>query len=231
MTVIPALIWIVGVVYFQPKIVSVTCLQDPSHCVKENVIWPDRLAVEYKNGVADRYSNVTQNLSGVLALTIPVFLSASYFMAGSISAGMALSFIGIDSLILLQATLWNGAINTMVRLVAQRPRPFVYRDPEGEGSHAANYTSFYSGHTSFAALSSVTLFLTLMARGAPLWGLWCFGSMGLLLTFLTGAFRVFAGRHFFSDVVFGALAGVLIAFALNYLYRKSPTFRKTQGPS
>ncbi|NDD93043.1 phosphatase PAP2 family protein, partial [bacterium] len=87
------------------------------------------------------------------------------------------------------------------------------------GGAVDHYTSFYSGHTSFAALASTCAVISaLNARPALRWSVL---SLGVLLTSFTGAFRVIAGRHFITDVVFGALAGAAIALAVNGLHRES----------
>jgi membrane-associated phospholipid phosphatase len=48
---------------------------------------------------------------------------------------------------------------------------------------------------------------------------------GFILTVSTGALRVAAGRHFISDVVAGALMGLLLAWSINRLHDPSPSVR------
>lgn len=192
------------------------CQQKPELCTPETVNALDRsFLINYHAG-ADFWSFVTQDLAAVLALLVAGLVARKSRDA---------SRFGTDLLILLQATSLNGVFNECVRLWIQRPRPFVFLDPITHGGAAAHYTSFYSGHTSFAALATVcALWSAKRGHLSPL----SFRSIfltGTLLTFLTGALRVAAGRHFITDTLAGAFFGALIAWGINRLHQKQVSVR------
>src|SRR5262249_42708323 len=102
---------------------------------------------------------------------------------------------------------------------------FVYSNPALRGTDPSHYTSFYSGHTSFAALAGLSLFLILLARGAPTWLIAIAAMSWQGLTIATGYFRVMAGRHFLTDVIAAAWIGsaaALVVFLAHKLQRRSP---------
>jgi undecaprenyl-diphosphatase len=111
-------------------------------------------------------------------------------------------------------------LTELSHLVTHRPRPFVYQNPAVRGTEAAHYTSFYSGHTSFVAAMSMGLLLCLFRRMAPTAALPFWAAAGQALMLATAINRIFAGRHFASDVIAGAVAGALVAVFV--AYRRAP---------
>jgi undecaprenyl-diphosphatase len=99
-------------------------------------------------------------------------------------------------------------------LIFQRPRPFVYLDPLQRGIDPAHYTSFYSGHTSFAAAMGVSVLILLWKRKVPLPFLAVLVVFIQVLVFSTGYFRIMAGRHFLTDVIVGGIAGAVTALCV-----------------
>ncbi len=231
LTLIPALLWL-GAVYARPYVIKPRCIADPAFCNPDSVFELDRPGLGLENTPADQYSDVTQQLAGYVGAGVPVALNFGLAAIGRITPAVALAQTGMDLAIWAQTVSWNGAINETTRLLVQRPRPYVYSRP-AEGNNFANYTSFYSGHTSFSAASSVALVMIMLARGAPL--LLTLGSIltAHLLIFSTGLFRVLAGRHFLSDVIVGAIAGTLIALAVSWYHRRPscPNFHSLREPS
>jgi membrane-associated phospholipid phosphatase len=105
----------------------------------------------------------------------------------------------------------NLLLNAAVKVVVRRPRPYLYNpDPEvrrwGEGQRDARQ-SFYSGHasTSFAAAVAGGL-LTSLATDDATARAFAWGS-GFALAGATATLRTRAGKHFYSDVLAGALIG------------------------
>ncbi|HAR43802.1 MAG TPA: hypothetical protein DCS07_14395 [Bdellovibrionales bacterium] len=222
---LPLVLWS-GLTLLRPYLITPHCLVpagQTSLCHSENVLPVDRVALGLNSSDADRYSYYTQNFSGVLAFSAPVLWHGLWAVLGRTSPLMALTGLSIDLAIITEITLWNGAIGETVRIISQRPRPFVYADTASAGANPAHYISFYSGHTSFAAAASLGFVLFLLGRGAPGW-LTAFSFIGFeLLTFSTGIFRILAGRHFVTDVLAAAVAGSVIAFTIAWLHRdKSP---------
>jgi membrane-associated phospholipid phosphatase len=113
--------------------------------------------------------------------------------------------------------------NGVTKYLVARPRPYVYSDDprvqdyaqrEGKDSHL----SFYSGHasTTFAAsVAGAYLFAqntTDKRARAAVWG------FELALAGATANLRTRAGKHFYSDVLIGALVGAAIGFAVPRLH-------------
>jgi membrane-associated phospholipid phosphatase len=179
----------------------------------------DQYALSHDSPRADELSYETQNFSGIWAYSLPIVLQMGRIALQSEPVGLALTYILQDSLLVTETIVFNGALNETARLVVQRPRPFVYHDPGYHGSDPHNYTSFYSGHTSFSAATNGALLFVMLGRVAALPFLLLVGIGGPLLVFFTGFFRVLSGRHFFTDVVVGAIMGSIIAWLVAIRHR------------
>lgn len=112
----------------------------------------------------------------------------------------------------------NLLLAAAVKVAVRRPRPYLYSpDPAvrswGHGQRDARQ-SFYSGHasTSFAAAVAGGLLTTLHTdeRGAR-FAAW---SSGFALAGATATLRTRAGKHFYSDVLCGALVGSALGAAI-----------------
>ncbi len=188
------------------SVITSTCAHAPAACDIETINSIDRWAlVRDYDWLSDHLSYWTQDASAVLAVVASFAFSPLRRVAWTHLA------------LLLQATFINGAVMEAVRLFVQRPRPFVYLDPLKHGGAPAHYTSFYSGHTSFAALACTFAVLASMNAHESARRLVLFSAV--FLTAATGLLRVTGSRHFISDVGFGALMGVVIAIAVNGLHR------------
>lgn len=124
-----------------------------------------------------------------------------------------------DFVVMAQAVAINTALTTAVKFGVQRPQPNVY-DPGGPVvvQNSENYLSFYSGHTSVAFAGLSTAAFTAGQR----YGRWV---LPYLVTAVAGAGvglqTIFAGRHFPSDVIVGALAGTLVGTVVPWLHLRS----------
>ena len=176
LTLLPLLLW--GVLFLvRPHVSHLECGHQPSACSPESLLLSvDRFSIKQNSQEADVWSDLTQNASGALALIVPAI-----YVLRSVNPVGAWSMITTDVILGLQATFLNGALNEVVRLSVQRPRPFVYRDPVGSGFAPMNYTSFYSGHTSFSALACMILMTTLLGRGASRRWIWASGLSAVVL--------------------------------------------------
>ncbi len=177
--------------------------------------------------VLDNYNPAAQTTSDV-------------FLYSTLSAPFVADFIDVmihkrgirswakDLVVLTEVATINLAITNTIKFAVLRPRPFSYgldgsdRDP-GEGDARL---SFFSGHasTTFAMASAYgMLFQARHPRSkwrAPVWVL----GYGLATT--TGVMRVTAGKHFWSDVVVGAIAGSAIGLAIPALHLRRPSKRR-----
>ena len=93
----------------------------------------------------------------------------------------------------------------------------------------AGYYGFFSGHAAnafgFAAASSISLEMDKNHRyGAYQWFIFFWAT-------LIGLSRIFAGKHYFGDVVVGAIVGFALGCAIAGLFRLPVTRREPLSPS
>jgi membrane-associated phospholipid phosphatase len=128
---------------------------------------------------------------------------------------------GRDVVVLLETFAVNYAATNLVKIAVQRPRPYSY-DPDsrvGDPQAGDARLSFFSGHssTSFAmAAAYASLFQARHPRSrwvAPVW------VLGLSLASTVAVARVEAGKHFWTDVIVGAVAGTSIGVLVPALHR------------
>jgi hypothetical protein len=113
--------------------------------------------------------------------------------------------------------------NSVVKYAVRRPRPYVYSDDPRVQTYAQNegtdsHLSFYSGHASTtfaAAIAGSYLFAqrsTDESTRAFVWG------FTLATAAATATLRTRAGKHFYSDVLVGALIGAAFGVGVPYLH-------------
>lgn len=122
-----------------------------------------------------------------------------------------------DFVVFAEVMSLNAALANLLKYTTQRPLPRTYAgDPEllvaPEG-----YRSFYSGHvsTTFSALSAASFTLGLR-HGGRAWPWIVTAATG----FTVAAERVAAGRHFYTDVAVGALAGAAVGIFVPWLHER-----------
>lgn len=123
-------------------------------------------------------------------------------------------------LVLLAETMaLAGAMNETFKHAVRRPRPYTYDRREGK---VDDDLSFYSGHTTMVAATSI-----FTARSLDLTGdigrggrAAAYGGAALL-TATVGTLRVAAGKHYPSDVLVGAVVGAAIGWLVPELHRGS----------
>ena len=107
---------------------------------------------------------------------------------------------------LLAGVLGNLVLVSMLRILFQRPRPFIKNSVNLLLTHSQTF-SFPSGHaTLFFGLSTIV---------------YCYnkkiGIFFFLASFLIALARVFTGLHWPLDILGGAMLGVLCGFLVHYL--------------
>ena len=223
MVLLPALFWGFGINARQ-ELIQPRCASRPALCSPETVNPLDRLSLGIQNDRADDLSFFTQNMSGYLAWGGNAAWASFLLISGQVTPVGAVLNFGVSLVLLTEGVVINGFLDEIARALVQRPRPFVYSDPINLGKDPSHYTSFYSGHTSFAAVTGVSFFANLIGNGAPIWLVALSGTAIGTLIILTGVFRVLAGRHFITDVGAGAIAGIGIAlFVALYHRRRNPS--------
>ncbi len=206
----PSLLWLC-LFLARPIFYSAWCAVNPSPCIPSSVNAFDQPAFHYNLIQADFLSNLLQNTLGVLVFLVPWIL---YWKRKDTALRETLAFA--------QITLWNAAFVELAHALTQRPRPLVFNDPMGDGANIHQYTSFYSGHTSFIAVATLSCFF--MARRfmddqskntPPLrFSMAAISSAFIVLylglSILMGSLRVLGGRHYPTDTLAGFIAGSLI---------------------
>ena len=193
-----------GVLFLlRPFLISPHCATHPTLCTPESVNALDQYAYFHGSVMADFASNIVQNGVALITLLAPFLI----FGLKRIALRIMLALLSISAI--------NAMFMEGVRALVQRPRPVVLSAPLTEGLNINQYTSFYSGHTSFVALA--TLFTWLWTRkienqnhGIPL------RRMALIAypvcTVSTGILRVIGGRHYPTDVLGGIIFGSAIGW-------------------
>lgn len=129
-----------------------------------------------------------------------------------------------------QAVSANLFVNGVVKYLVQRPRPYTYHLDERVRDHVArtgkdSHLSFYSGHSSTgftAAVAGAYLFASGAADDEIKATVWL---LQLTLASTTANLRVRAGKHFYSDVLVGAVVGSAIGFAVPALHADGAVYR------
>jgi membrane-associated phospholipid phosphatase len=176
--------------------------------VREALIWPNTTT-------ADTLSNV----SGFVLMPLTAIgldtLAASHDGAASHAPE--------DALFIAEATVVAEDVTQLTKLLVGRERPFVHALPPDQKLRTDdpynNNVSFFSGHTSevFAlATASGTISTMRGYRYAPL--TW---SIGGAMAVTTAYLRIAADRHWFTDVVVGAVVGAAIGFAMPYVFHSA----------
>ena len=128
----------------------------------------------------------------------------------------------LDTLLVAEATVVAGVLNQIAKFGFARERPFVHYLPrapsairELTASPSDDNLSFFSGHTTIAfalATSSATIATMRGYKLAPLiWG------TGLAFGGTVGYLRIAADKHYFSDVLTGAIVGSVVGVAVPLL--------------
>lgn len=175
-------------------------------------------APAFERGVANHFSNFSANVSDVTLLTS---VAAPVVTMGAVSQGHSW---GNSLIIYGEANFAALVANILVKNVVRRARPYTHgttlearAEVRRKGDDA--YLSFYSGHASlsFTAATAGSYLLSAVAEDEALrathWG------VSLALSSFTAHARVRAGRHYPTDVLVGAAAGIGFGLGVPALQR------------
>ncbi len=184
---------------FEPQLIHQKC-----PCNPDDVNSFDRPVL----GNQDATAGMISNYAVALAIAVPIALDGA-------DQGFSKTF-GEDLLVFTEVLSLNTAISHIGRYGVQRPRPVAYTANPPEG-RAGEFLSFYSGHSAsvFAALSAASM--TYGYRyGHRVWPWLITAGVGVGESVL----RVAAGRHFYTDVIAGAVMGTAIGTLVPFLHRR-----------
>jgi membrane-associated phospholipid phosphatase len=201
-SLLPGLLY-VALFLMRPIWFQAICGSHPESCALASVNEFDQLAFKFGSVFADFCSNIVQNSVGTLAFLLPWILR--------VPSGLSIRL----NLTLLSITAWNGVTVEIVRALVQRPRPLVYASPLTDGANIHQYTSFYSGHTSFVTLATLfsLLWVSALLPGKKKTRL-TLAILFPVLSLLTGILRVAGGRHYPTDVLGGMVFGSIVCLGV-----------------
>ena len=127
------------------------------------------------------------------------------------------------AVIVLESSVLSAAAVQSFKFVVARERPFARY---GHGDSTSTYSTtdrdshlgFPSGHTALATSLGVSLAMTASledSRAAP----WLWGAAAAM-SLSTGALRIIAEKHYFTDVAAGALLGAASGVIVPLLHRR-----------
>ena len=134
----------------------------------------------------------------------------------------ALSNVGVDLLLVAQATALAGSLNQLTKFSVARRRPFAAAglpDPDTRQGPADFNLSFYSGHTNLAfslAASAGTVATLRRYRWAH--AIW---TAGAVIGAATAYFRIAADQHYLTDVLTGAAMGTAVGVGVPALFHRA----------
>jgi len=169
-----------------------------------------------------RWDNVVkaQRSAHAMLFAVVPLVSVGSLLALSIRQGTRHD-TAVDAMVVFESFLLTANITAVAKYSVARRRPFVLAGSEAQrdvltGPHEDNI-SFFSGHTSSTFALAVASGATASFRGykyAPVvWG------VSLPLAALTGYLSIAADRHYFTDVLTGALVGSAIGVLVPWLHR------------
>jgi membrane-associated phospholipid phosphatase len=191
----------------------------PSRCR-----WCNANAVDagVRGGLIWRDTTAADTISDVTGLVLMPFAAVGLDALATAHEG-AENNIPEDALIVAEATFLAEDVTQLTKLLVGRERPFVHALAPEQKSQTDdpdnNNVSFFSGHTSEAfalATSAGTVSEMRGYRYAPM--IW---SVGGTLALVTTYLRMAADRHWFTDVVVGALVGAGFGFAMPYVFHSA----------
>ena len=173
-----------------------------------------------RNGLKWNDIKTPATISDVVGFAgLPVLLLGGLAVASAHES--AAKKIPEDFLVTIEEVMLAADLNQLVKFSFARERPFVHALTDAQKASTAapadNDLSFYSGHTTLAfslATSAATVATLRGYRWAP--ALW---AVGLPMAAFVGYLRIAADKHYFTDVMTGALLGSAFGVAIPMLHR------------
>ncbi len=189
---------------------------DCGKCDPETINALDRSVIGYHSGSA----NMISNGAFISSMALP-------FAAAALDTALTdpldgWTGYGKDVLVMAETLVVTLAVNNTLDLAVRRPRPLAY-DPVNfsEEERQAPAYSFPSGHTAVAFAMGTAYSRLYMQRHPdspwviPVW----LGTYSLATA--SGVGRVFAGEHFWTDIIGGAGVGIATGLFIPWLHEKN----------
>jgi membrane-associated phospholipid phosphatase len=175
--------------------------------VREALVWKNRAA-------ADTISNLT-------AFGLSPFAGFGLVFLASAQENRFSGYT-LDALVIAETTIIAINLNQATKFLVGRERPYVAQLSADEKKRTRdpgdNNLSFYSGHSSFTFALAVSAGTVSSMRGYAMTPyVW---SFGLSSAVATAYFRIAADKHYFTDVVLGAVVGSLVGVGIPYLFHR-----------
>jgi len=184
--------------------------------VNSERLWQHEAFGNLDRSARDNFSAKAAALSDLLLVT-------------SLAAPMFTEIGGIDDdsdshfLVYGESLAISLALNAGTKYLVQRPRPYAYHRDRRVAAWAREQgkdsrLSFYSGHAALAFTGATTggyLFATNSDNTSARTAMW---ASGAVLASATAIMRVRAGKHYYSDVLTGAVLGVAVGYAVPRLH-------------
>ncbi len=177
----------------------------------KSALWSiDRSAVNHYSMKADQWSDVL--------LYTSILSPASLYLLKNKNGNK----VGNILLMGIQGYFIQDAMNLSFKLMAERPRPYMYNFSEEILKHRLNKNdtkSFYSGHTSTTAYFSFFCAKVLSDINPESKLIPVYWTLASSIPALTGYLRYKAGKHFPTDVIMGYVVGASYGLLIPVLYK------------
>lgn len=174
---------------------------------------PGKLDAKARDALVWGHGTEAKRGSDVLAVAIPVAALGHQLLAARAAGDADEGWV--DGLIIVESAILAMDLNQIVKYSVGRQRPFVhygnFAEPDRKGDPDDNL-SFYSGHTTFTFAVAAAAGTVSSMRGYPS-APWVWG-VGMTLAATTGYLRIAADKHYLSDVLVGAAAGIAVGIAV-----------------
>lgn len=198
-----------GSISFGSKLIGLKSSYNQEDYRISDLNWLDRQGVYYYNSDLSTISDITIGGFFIAAAGLNVIKQNRSHYLGELT-------------IITETVLLSNLLNTVVKYSINRPRPYIY---SGKANHtqARDFDathSFYSGHTSNAFALAVSFATLFSDRFNQKWQKGLIWGGSLLTAGTIGYLRVRAGKHFYSDVIVGAVVGSTFGYFIPYLHKK-----------
>ncbi len=117
------------------------------------------------------------------------------------------------ALTIAEAAVMTGVVTQIAKFSFARARPYAYYG--NDYSNPDSKLSFFSGHTSYSFALSLSSAM-LLAESYPKYSTLIY-SVAVVVAMLPGYLRIAADKHYFTDVLTGAIVGSTIAYGVVHL--------------